>query len=774
MKIDFKRLLAGAATLAIGMTGWQTGTASADSASCLATTKVNTFTATGSPFGGTTLSWNVTPGCPGVAVVLLGGVGENGGVGANGNVVKNPATTTEYRLYAMTGTLLTKQLGSQVVLAGKSIGYKSTQEGDSVTVGPCGTPPWNGYNLQFYPKTIAATQPWVARWCPAPGSPSVTSVSLGYYGTGGYSGTSSQPMCIPQNTEVPIGTKILTPGPDGYPRQAPPHDPGELVTHTGGGGLDCASLPPGDWPGPRVRLEAKLRTSNAAVPGESSRPIKHAKVALFYLGPPDGEDPDALPEWQPVRKKAGNTGDAVIAHTNGNGDLSLDFNYPQDHQLADGSTWFGCRPSDPPLMFLRSHACEDSDIELRVYGESEDGSVIVKGLDNAVAELDAIPIGRFFQDPSDPITYNIDNPGGHAYRGAYNVKDVTASLPDGLRPGNVAIRLTNQDGSRYDAASRTVLLSHVDAPFDSVEHEVAHSYHHHLAASFPDIPNTGCQGHRTPDPSDVWCAWTEGLAEFLAAAAVNGPGNLSPPITYRALGLIDVEECGLLANGQADIARCQPGPEVEGRIMAALWDIYDAAGDEEDEHGLRDRLAEPLQAIAAVVASAEPDTFAEFWSAWRYGRAISGPGDEDNETMFANTLVYSAIEDADKALGTGTWNEVACNNCLGGMFLRSAPSWEQTAEMAWQPTLSPQSGVKYHVWVHLPNDGNLAGRDGRAGYLVPTSAGQQTVTVDQSASSGWVRITGEALDLSPGPIRLVNGDTTRLLAADGLIVVPNN
>ncbi|GAA0408972.1 hypothetical protein Acor_75330 [Acrocarpospora corrugata] len=127
MKIDFKRLLAGAATLAIGMTGWQTGTASAASASCLATTKVNTFVAIGSPFGGgTTLSWNVTPGCPGVAVVLLGGVGENGSVGANGKVVKNPATTTEYRLFATTGTLLTKQLGSQVVLAGKSIGYKMT------------------------------------------------------------------------------------------------------------------------------------------------------------------------------------------------------------------------------------------------------------------------------------------------------------------------------------------------------------------------------------------------------------------------------------------------------------------------------------------------------------------------------------------------------------------------------------------------------------------------------------------------------------------------
>lgn len=84
---------------------------------CLDATRVNSITATGSPFdGGTTLSWNVTPGCSEVVVTL----GDR--IGAVGSVVKNPEVTTRYQLVASMGKAK-KLLANRYVVGGKVVEY---------------------------------------------------------------------------------------------------------------------------------------------------------------------------------------------------------------------------------------------------------------------------------------------------------------------------------------------------------------------------------------------------------------------------------------------------------------------------------------------------------------------------------------------------------------------------------------------------------------------------------------------------------------------------
>ncbi len=96
---------------------WTQSTASASTTSCLNNTRLNTITATGSPFGGgTRISWHVTPGCPEV-VVSLGGQ-----LGAIGTVHKHPAVTTKYALTARIGTS-SRVLGSRTALGGRVVEY---------------------------------------------------------------------------------------------------------------------------------------------------------------------------------------------------------------------------------------------------------------------------------------------------------------------------------------------------------------------------------------------------------------------------------------------------------------------------------------------------------------------------------------------------------------------------------------------------------------------------------------------------------------------------
>ncbi|WP_155341463.1 hypothetical protein [Acrocarpospora corrugata] len=90
-------------------------------ATCLANTRLNQFTATGSPYGnGTTLSWDVTRGCPEVTVITSDIPLPQPTTNTS---LKAPSVTTEYNLYAKIGGLPARLLGTRTALAGKIIDY---------------------------------------------------------------------------------------------------------------------------------------------------------------------------------------------------------------------------------------------------------------------------------------------------------------------------------------------------------------------------------------------------------------------------------------------------------------------------------------------------------------------------------------------------------------------------------------------------------------------------------------------------------------------------
>ncbi|MGX7826539.1 hypothetical protein ACTG9Q_15735 [Actinokineospora sp. 24-640] len=518
-----------------------------------------------------------------------------------------------------------------------------------------------------------------------------------------------------------------------------------------------------------MTVTGRVETRNATVPGEQPRPIVDARVEVWWKKQRDG-----VTEWLPLREGPGDTGEPVTGRLNGNGEFTVDFIYPQDYELEDGSTWYGCAPTVPFVPYLRSHACADEDVQLRVYGEDAEGRAVrVMDASGGVALVGEVPLGRFFER-TDTHSYPVDTPAGHVYRGAYNVIDLVGSQPDATDINGI-IRV--QFGAASEYRDGIAYVEEDDASSDVPEHEIGHKYYADLlddAVNFVDCPNPKYFG----DVTTKRCAWSEGFADWIAAAARNGPGRFDNPRVYLPGAYVDLETCAEVTVNDGGTTRtpCSSGEEVEGRVAGALNDLYDPELSETFETHT-DLVSESFDQIVAVVASTKAFTFEEFWTGWRDERPAVK--DDDERTMFLNTLLHTGFVDSVKTGGAGSWSEEVCGSsrvCVNGRYFRSNSGAEDSPEFRWdiKNALSRGPGAKYDIWVHIPLDDRAEERDQLARYRVRTaSSGDLTVVLNQGARAGWVRLHEGGLDLVGDHLHLTNGFEGGELAADGVMIVPH-
>jgi len=134
-----------------------------------------------------------------------------------------------------------------------------------------------------------------------------------------------------------------------------------------------------------------------------------------------------------------------------------------------------------------------------------------------------------------------------------------------------------------------------DAPLSTniVGHEYGHNIMYTVYGNW--MPITYCPSpHYVNRKSHENCAWTEGWASFISIAA-----NDDPVYRWASGSSVDMED----ANGSWD-----DGDEVEGRVTASLWDIYDLIKDGLDKYS--DNSFKP---IWRVVSKEKSDNFKEFW-----------------------------------------------------------------------------------------------------------------------------------------------------------------
>ncbi|WP_204042061.1 hypothetical protein [Acrocarpospora phusangensis] len=554
------------------------------------------------------------------------------------------------------------------------------------------------------------------------------------------------------------------------------HEDGEL--HSAGMTMGDCTLPSPPDP-PEVRV-----TGQAVVPrrmGENApmRPMAGARWELWYKGRHGTlSDPE---EWHPVRPGAGGTGDPLTGYLGPNGEFDIEFVYPQNYQLANGSMWYGCLPTEPEVDFQQSHACADDKLVLRVEPKNADATVKVSepGGNGEVEVSDEIELGLFFQRPEDQ-EHELTSPAAAAYGGILNVRDRTEGAL-----GAALVQLNDEGHNRLSPFTNTIEIDTDFARSSAVEHEAGHLLERRLASAIPDL-DPACRSHAFTLPSSDGCGWAEGFADFVAVLAENTPGTTDWTRMVDPGGYHDLEGCySVFAN--PDPYRCESGPAVEGRVAAALWDLVDDnppqepnIGPTEIKNGFADYSTSSFQEIMRVVDEAEPETFAEFWRGW-----VDHQSGElrDAETMWLNTLHYSKVFDDDLSSSEGGWklSDCAPEQCYEAATAwsrpDSGPSWSMTWDITSAVGQDTSASGRWDIWVHIPERENL---DPYAHYEVKSSAGVQTYIIDQKTSRGWVGLGTQGFKLGtdgPVTVRLYNGEQPpsegTSLVADGLLVAPS-
>lgn len=619
-------------------------------------------------------------------------------------------------------------------------------ESDPVAANVCGDQPWSG-QIAFYPKTFGTRQNWVGRYCPQPGETQTALLSLGYHETG------LQYLCIGPDQEVPIGWKVLTPDAVGEPRQTPPHDPGELLSHSGSV-TPCMPQPP---PGDRlVTISGVVQSRNSALPAENSRPFSDAKGEFWYFGR-GGNESDPL-QWRRI------PGDVNL---NDEGEFVATIQYPQDHLQSDGSTWFGCEQDENPEPFMESYACAHESMELRVYAESSDGMVIVKDWNSEPMLIDNVPVGHFFEEPDGLVTHFADSPAGHIYRSAYDVADVVPNVPNGFP--RIVFEVYPETGlNRYSYYFQTISIDPVFAGGTIPRHEVGHALMHKLYGDdYYDIGGDCPDIHLWDEATNLGCAYSEGGAHFFAALADENmgltPGHRQPHLNFFA----EIERCVVHYNDVTSY--CADGATVEGRVASALYDLADSGSGE--ENSFYEGADYSVDDLVAVMFEDKPLDIELFYDAWRRKH-----GDSVRPVMFLNSLEYSALlDEKDAEWYEGAWVTVGCATCFNGSFGYSDPAGDASS-IGWRfDEFITQPGT-YDVWLRLLS--GEANSDPVAEVRIGTTQGERVVRVDQrAAASGWVNLTPDGVSgIDPGDVnyvRLVNTTAATLLTADAVLIAPH-
>ncbi|MFC0532412.1 golvesin C-terminal-like domain-containing protein [Phytohabitans kaempferiae] len=499
-------------------------------------------------------------------------------------------------------------------------------------------------------------------------------------------------------------------------------------------------------------------------PGVGDRPLRDARYELWYYGK-DG--PGTAVQWRPVLSGSDSdhrpAGYPVRGNLDATGAYRLDFVYPQAFSLANGDPWEGC--PDTGEAFLRSHTCAEAHLQLRVYPENANRSVVIVEdleIEDDPLVMHTVNLGRFHQRlPGDQVT-TATSEWALAYRGVYNVRDIWTPT---VHP-NVTVRIHDEGGSYYNPTTSIVNLNRSSAGYHGIEHETAHRYLHHVYG-FVTQKEPECQTHEYTEASGPKCAFAEGLANFVAVAAQG-----STRYQLNAAEYDEIEEC--LTVILSGTYTCEPGASVEGNVAGSLWDLYDSGlelDSRESWTGLSDEREVPFMTIMSVIASAKPETAHDFWRAWVSSSPYRAP---DRELALLNRISLISVVDAEPTGASGEWTETACDRCTGGGYL--VRSQYEDGSHVWDlsddiPASQPST---YDLWVRLP--GGHSELDPDARYRVTVQGGVEEASVDQSAASGgWINLRAAGFLLDPSEdvtVTLVNGALTpgTPLMAEGLLV----
>ncbi|WP_436497256.1 hypothetical protein [Actinokineospora sp. HUAS TT18] len=583
--------------------------------------------------------------------------------------------------------------------------------------GVCGDQPWSS-GLQFYAKTLGATQNWVARYCPEPGRAQTAWLNLGYYGM------PLQHLCIGFDNEVAIGQKTLSPNGAGGWSQVPPHDVGELLTHSGWS--ESCTLPPSDPPDAPSRVTVTGSVLTSIDHGITYRGLSGARYELWYEGK-DG-DPNSPVLWRPVKTELGGSG-RVTGFLARDGRFELTFDYPQRQPGPGGNEWHGCEPSTVP--FMASYACHDDKLVLRVYPENQGRSISVREeeADPAATTIATVPLGLFFQRTSD--VHTATSQMAKIYRQAAETRSVWTD--SGIDPGATEIEYhpNRPTGSAYEIGGKVHLA--VNAPDASaVPHEIAHNYMFNMYGYMPDMPN--CDPHWIMRKSSERCAWVEGFADFVATVVRGDSGYLHDDGTKT-----DLDTC------LGRLVACEDGNDVEGRVAGVLVDLHD--GGVEYVNGFDEPFAHDVGDILRVVAEDKPETMRGFYAGWRQ----RGHPEDTYRVFWMNTISNVVTDDTSGDVAPrGQWSagETDRCGCVGGTYHASASAFATPDTFVWKLGDAIRRTGQHEILVRLPKGSDT--QSPTATYEVTSSSGTFTAVRDQSTNGdGWVSL---------GVFSLVEGD----------------
>jgi hypothetical protein len=194
-------------------------------------------------------------------------------------------------------------------------------------------------------------------------------------------------------------------------------------------------------------------------------------------------------------------------------------------------------------------------------------------------------------------------------------------------PSGKGIRAIWQDGVdcigvicnsyTWDSGTQYIFISNLQVNWlNVVAHEAAHMYMINASGWWDWYPN--CWTHYINATSNAKCAWSEGWADFFSIA-VNNVNNDKPCYTFGPFpceGLIDQQYFNLEVHSRGDnpsLPYAMPwGDNVEGRVAAALYDLYDY-----NDEGF-DRIHAGFLPIAIyALGSSRIETFRDFWNNWQ-------------------------------------------------------------------------------------------------------------------------------------------------------------
>jgi hypothetical protein len=205
---------------------------------------------------------------------------------------------------------------------------------------------------------------------------------------------------------------------------------------------------------------------------------------------------------------------------------------------------------------------------------------------------------------------------------------------------------TSTDGSYYSEGENIHLRGEDYLSADTVIHEFGHNY---MWSKKGYWTNTCPSPHYIQVAYNTQCAYPEGWANFLALAV-----NENPTKTWSDGSMLNLE------TPTWGTPNFDNGDACNGRVAGALWDMYDAVNDGNDQYQY------PFASIHQAMKQNSGWTFSGFWNSWN----SLGYSSNAVWSIYQNTIDYLA---QDNVSVVGDWNGDLSADA--GIFRTSTGYW---------------------------------------------------------------------------------------------------